>query len=164
MSSSLEFNPFTFPSREHLSHTYFILEWDAASSARLSSHRFSEESEDGFTKVQGPKAKRQNQVPALHPTRTPNQIVGNGQKNGLPVRPPPANDHTRARAGVNRGRGSGRGNGISDHVRQRPDNHIPPPNRSSTQRPTPKSAAEFASQQGAPATGEMHCLSILLMS
>ena len=139
------------PSRADL-----LLEWDATSSARLSSSHLSEELDDGFTKVQGSKAKRQAQVQAAHVKNTQNYANANGQIGANGTRHFLTKGYTNGRGGPNRarGRGGGRGHGISDHVRGRPSNPAPPPTRSSTQRHRPTSAAELASQRGEPTTGK----------
>ncbi len=135
------------------------LEWDATSSVRRSS-RLSEELEGGFTKVQGSKARRQNQVQAVQLPKKPNPGNANGQNNAHMFGPVLANGYANVRDGPSRARG-GRGNGTRDHTREKPTNHAPPPDRSSTQRRRPQSSAELASQRGEPAAGETHLQLIL---
>lgn len=128
-------------------------EWDAASSVRLTSPRLSDDFDDGFTTVQGWKAKRQNHIHPTNLPKNPNQSNTNGQSNAPAARAVGINGNTNTRGGRNniRGRGGGRGNEISDHIKEKSANHTPPPTRSSTQRNRPQNAAELASQHGEPA-------------
>lgn len=130
------------------------LEWDAASSVRLSS-RLSEELDDGFTTVQPAKVKRQNQAQLGHSTNVPNHTAFNRPSNAHATRPTQIDGYSNGRAAPNRGRdGAGqRGNFHNDHRGEKPANRGAPPNRASTQRAKPMSAAELASQRGEPATG-----------
>lgn len=152
-----------------------MLEWDAASSARFSASRLSlsDELDDGFTKVQGSKAKRQNQVNTAPSTKIPVHATATGRGGRLNgydstnnqgtlltnghtyVRGrPEASRPERGRPDRGRGRGAGRGNENDNHFTKRSTNPAPPPDRSTTQRSKPKSAAELACQRGEPAAGE----------
>lgn len=154
----MPFTPLIINFRRIHPHTYIELEWDAASSVRLTSPRASDEIEDGFTTVQGPKAKRQNRAQAAQANKNFTPIAVNSYNTArADPRPIPTGPRKPQWGGPERGRGRGRGrnNRHGENVKERPDDRAPLPDRSSTRRLETQNEAELASRRGEPAAGEI---------